>query len=125
MIIDFDLDKASREELRQAVVGLSLELEQALQEIARLEQKVEEWEKKKGKSATPFSTGERQATPKRPGRKPGEGLFARRPVPAAEAITETISVPLNETDCLCCGAPLERRVELATITDIPGRFTSP
>lgn len=119
MIIDFDLNKATREELRQAVVGLSWELEQALQEIARLEQKVAELEKPKGQSATPFSTGERKTTPKRPGRKAGQGPFARRQVPAAEAITETITVPLNETDCPCCGAPLETRVELATITDIP------
>lgn len=119
MKIAFDLDKATREELRQAVVGLAVELEQALQKIAQLEHNVKELEKKKGKSATPFSTGERKAKPKRPGRKPGEGAFERRQAPGVEALTETISVPLNETDCPCCGALLDRRVELATITDIP------
>jgi hypothetical protein len=115
MTTDFDLDKATREELRQAVVGLSLELEQALQENARLRQKVAELEKplkkQKGSSATPFSTGERKENPKRPGRKPGEGRFEHRQAPAEEAITETISVPLEETHCPCCGAVLETRVE--------------
>lgn len=121
-MIDFDLDKATREELRQAVVGLALELEQALEEIERLKQRIEELEKKKGKSATPFSKGERKRHPKRPGRKPGQGAFERRQAPPEEAITETIRVPLEMRYCPCCSAPLEKQIELATITDIPERI---
>ena len=55
MTPDFDVDKATREELRQAVVGLSLELEQALQKIARLEKRVAELEKQLKKPKGSFS----------------------------------------------------------------------
>ena len=44
---NFDLETATPEELRKAVVGLLVELEKALQEIADLKSKVKELEKKK------------------------------------------------------------------------------
>ena len=116
---DFALETATPEELRKAVAGLSVELEKALKEIARLKKRIEELEKKKGKSATPFSKGKRQAKPKRPGRKAGQGPFSRRTAPKPEEFTETIEVSLEETGCPCCGAQLTTHVELATTTDIP------
>lgn len=116
---DFDLETATPEELRQAVRGLSVELEKALEEIVQLKRQIQELEKKKGKSATPFSKGEREAKPKRPGRKAGQGQFTRRAAPSQEELTDTIDVSLKDEDCPCCGAELNVQVELATTTDIP------
>ena len=116
---DFDVETATPDELRKAVVGLSLELEKALEKIAQLEKKIKELEKKKGKSATPFSKGDREAKPKRPGRKAGQGQFTRRTAPSEEELTETIDVCVENAGCPCCGEQLHIEVELATTTDIP------
>lgn len=116
---DFDLETATPEELRKAVAGLSVELEKALEKIAQLEKKLKDLEKKKGRSATPFSKNERQTHPKRPGRKAGQGVFSRRTAPREEDLTETIEVALDDKGCPCCGAALTTQVEYATTTDIP------
>ncbi len=116
---DFDLETATPAALRKAVVGLSVELEKALEKIAQLEKKIKELEKKKGKSAAPFSKDDRQAKPKRPGRKAGQGRFTRRTAPSEEDLTDTIDVSLENAGCPCCGEQLHIQVELATTTDIP------
>jgi ribosomal protein S27AE len=116
---EFDLETATPEELRKAVAGLSIELEKALEKIAQLEQKLQELEKKKGTSAAPFSKGERQAKPKRPGRQAGQGPFTRRAAPTEEELSETLQVSLDDRSCPRCGAQLTTPREFATTTDIP------
>lgn len=95
------------------VATLEGQLAAALAEIDRL--------KRSGKrQATPFSTGQRQAKPKKPGRKPGQGNFTRRPAPPPESYTAEVSVPVAGEHCPACDGPLEPRgVETVTKTDLP------
>ncbi len=99
--------------LEQQVADLSEKLAAALAENERL--------KRSGKrQATPFSKGTRKAQPKKPGRKRGQGNFARRPPPPEEQVTAEIPVPLAETICPGCGGALIADApETVSITDIP------
>lgn len=73
------------------------------------------------RQAAPFSKGTRVAHPKRPGRKPGAGLFRHRAAPPPEAITEpVVEVPVAAPACPRCGGELvPQRVEDASVTDWP------
>ena len=73
------------------------------------------------RQAAPFSKGSRVSQPKRPGRKPGSGIFHYREAPLAEQITEPpVDVPVLLSACPACGGPLaEERVDCAYTTDIP------
>ena len=63
-----------------------------------------------GKRQTaPFSKGKRSSKPKRPGRKPGMGMFSYRKPPSAEEITEpVVEVPVSWDTCPGCGMDLWR-----------------
>jgi transposase len=100
--------------LSAQVADVTARLEAALAEIDRL--------KRSGKrQATPFSTGQRAAKPKKPGRKKGQGKFTRRPAPPPESYTREVPVPLTETACPDCGGQDLRPdgVETVTVTDLP------
>ena len=78
--------------------------------------------KRAGKrQAAPFSKGGRSSKPKRPGRKPGMGMFSYRKPPSAEEITEPdVEVPVSWDTCPGCGGVLEHEgVRLAYVTDLP------
>ena len=78
--------------------------------------------KRAGKrQAAPFSKGKRSSKPKRPGRKPGMGMFSYRKPPSAEEITEpVVDVPVSEDTCPGCGGSLADEGEsIAYVTDIP------
>ena len=77
--------------------------------------------KRAGKrQAAPFSKGGRSSKPKRPGRKPGMGMFSYRKPPSAEEITEpVVEVPVSWDTCPGCGGVLEHEgVRLAYVTDL-------
>lgn len=100
--------------LRQQVADLTEKLAAALAEIERL--------KRSGKrQATPFSTGQRTQKPQKPGRKPGQGSFTRRPAPPPESYTCEVPVPLTETTCPDCGGQelVPDGVETVTRTELP------
>ncbi len=104
-----DLDSLSRDEL----IRLVIELQRQIQE---LRQQLEELRRKQHGNAAPFSKGKRKANPKRPGRKPGQGEFSRRPQPAAAT---TVEVPVEQTRCPFCGGRLEEQEpEMASVSDI-------
>ena len=109
-----DLAELDREALIALVLKLGAEVESLRAEVEAL--------KRGGKrQAAPFSKGTRVEDPKRPGRKPGHGLFKRREAPAPEALSEPpIDVPVVEANCPKCGGELlPERVDEASITDLP------
>lgn len=75
------------------------------------------------RQAAPFSKETRVASPKRPGRNPGQGRFTNRPAPVVDAESEpAIAVPVSETACPQCGGELgEAEVEVVSMTDMPPR----
>jgi len=109
----------------QRIAELEVQLRERDQLIAALQEKVrqleEELEKTKraGKrQATPFAREKREAEPKRPGRKKGQGKFSHRRKPAPEEVRETKETPL---DCCpeCRGALSERKEHEQFVVDIP------
>ena len=61
----------------------------------------------------------RRTNPKRPGRKPGMGLFSYRRPPSPDEITEPpVDVPVTADTCPGCGGRLQHEVGLAYLTDI-------
>src|SRR5689334_4219933 len=93
-----------------------------LQQAAMIEQlraEIEQLKRGNARQAAPFSKGRPVKNPKKPGRKPGQGLFKRRESPAPEQLSEPpIDVPVAEGDCPDCGGELlPVRVEEASITD--------
>ena len=109
-----DLAELGRDEL------VALILKQATS-IAALQAKIEELTRSGKRQAAPFSKGQRVRDPKRPGRKPGQGMFRHREAPAPEQLSEPpIEVPVSEPACLACGGELAfDHVEEASITDLP------
>jgi transposase len=111
---EIDLAKLGRDEL------VALILEQAAA-IAALRAKVEELTRSGKRQAAPFSKGTRARAPRRPGRKPGQGMFKRREAPAPEQLSEPpVEVPVEQPACPACGGGLAfDHVEEASITDLP------
>lgn len=109
-----DLDSLSRNDL----IRLILDLQRQIEDLRR---KNEELRRKDKRNAAPFSKGERKKDPKRPGRKPGQGVFSRRSNPSADACSGApVDVPAEETVCPFCGGCLEQlEAEDASVTDLP------
>jgi transposase len=106
-----DLESFGREELIQVILDQHRLIEQLRTEIEQL--------KKRG-SAAPFSKGTRQANPKAPGRKPGQGYFRFRAAPEQARKEEPTSVPVVAACCPGCGGALgEPRQEIVSTIDIP------
>src|SRR4051812_11778976 len=103
--------------------ALKARVGQLLAENAALKAQLEQQTRDAKRSAAPFSKGQRQAQPKPPGRKPGQGRFTFRTLPTPGQWTAPpIEVRLPEPVCPCCGESLEgHRVEFAALTDIPPR----
>ncbi len=116
-----DLAKLGREELVALILKQATSLEQQAAAIAALQAKVEELTRSGKRQAAPFSRGTRARDPKRPGRKPGRGMFRHREAPAPEQLSEPpIEVPVEPPACPACGGELALdRVEEASVTDLP------
>ena len=116
-----DLAKLGREELVALILKQAAALEQQAARIAALQAKVEELTRSGKRQAAPFSKGTRVKDPKRPGRKPGQGIFKRREAPAPEQLSEPpVEVPVAEPACPACGGELAfDHGEEASITDLP------
>jgi len=112
---------AALEQQAAALEQQAAALEQQADLIADLQAKLDELTRSGKRSAAPFSKQTRAKNPKRPGRKPGQGLFKTRESPPAEQLSEPpIDVPVAETCCSGCGGELALdHVEDASITDLP------
>ena len=98
----------------QRIAELEQQLAQALATIRKLQQQVEllqaevEELKRAGKrQATPFARRHWVEHPKRPGRKAGQGKFARREKPSLKEVNETKTAKLPS--CPECGGQLRER----------------
>lgn len=103
---------------RDALIALILKQAAIIEELRA---EIEALKRSGRRQAAPFSKGTRAKNPKRPGRKPGRGVFRTREAPAPETLSEPpIDVPTTEAECPKCGGELdEGRVEEASIVDPP------
>lgn len=105
------LEELSREELIamiRDVVGQMTELKAENERLRRSQHR----------QAAPFSKGRPKADPKKPGRKPGQGLFRHRSAPS-QMPAETIAAEVPSC-CPDCGGPLgQESEEVATTIDLP------
>lgn len=118
--------RAANAELEAETARLGSENERLRAEAARLEARerelvaqVEELRRTAKRQAAPFSKGEPKASPRRPGRKPGEayGRKARRALP--DQVDEVVAVPLPEACPHCGGALVLERVASQYQEDLP------
>ena len=117
-----------RDELMTLVKGLQRQIAQLQGQNAqlaaaneRLSKQLAELQRAGKRQAAPFSKGRRSSKPKRPGRKPGMGLFSYRKPPSADEVTEpVVEVVVSVEVCPGCGGRLEDEgVGVAYVTDIP------
>ena len=107
--------------LKEQFAALQERLAELRRENDSLKAQLDEAHRRGHRQAAPFSKGQRQKHPKRPGRKPGQGRFAFRDPPDPSAANEPpVEVCLTELICPWCGQPLEEEgVESVSTTDIP------
>ena len=87
-------------------------------QLERLQAEVEALRRAGKRQATPFARRKWVDVPKKPGRKAGQGKFARREKPAAKDVKETKVAPLQI--CPECGGSLsEMREHEQYVADIP------
>ena len=89
--------------------------------IKELRKQLAEAKRAGKRQAAPFSKGARNGRPKRPGRKPGIGLFSYRKPPSPDEVTgPPVDVEVSGDSCPVCGGRLEHEgVGFAYVTDIP------
>jgi transposase len=97
-------------------------IEELQRRNAELEKRLDDKERASKRQAAPFAKGEPSATPKKPGRKPGNshGRHAHRPPPPPETINEILDAPLPEA-CPHCGGAIaaDNDVDQQFQTEIP------
>jgi transposase len=111
----------SRDELLRVIAEQQRQITELTAQGEALQAEVERLKREGQRQAAPFSKGTRVATPKKPGRKPGQGPFTHRRAPRPETLTEPpLAVPVLCPACPVCGGRLaaEGR-ELASLTDLP------
>jgi hypothetical protein len=95
-------------------------IEELRAEVKSLRAELDEVKRSGKRQATPFSKGKRKKNPKKPGRKPGQGLFRYREAPRAEQLSgPPQDVMLEQTLCSCGGLLEPDGIEMAYVTDLP------
>ena len=110
-----------RDELIALIKGLQEQVAGLKAANEELHKQLVESQRGGKRQAAPFSKGKRNINPKRPGRKPGMGLFSYRKGPSADEVTEpVVEVAVSGKVCPGCGGRLEDEgVGVAYVTDIP------
>jgi transposase len=123
-----DIASLSREDLLALVAELQHQVAVLQKQVAELATRNEalaaendQLKRSAKRQATPFSKGTRTREPRRPGRKPGEGIFSFRQAPRPEDITDPpVDVLVTRESCSQCGSKLkEERVDFAYVTELP------
>ena len=106
-------------ELLALVVRLQEQVGQLNAANEELRKEITELKRSGKRQAAPFAKGTRRTNPKRPGRKPGMGLFSYRRPPSPDEITEPpVDVPVTADTCPGCGGRLQHEgVGLAYLTN--------
>jgi len=105
-------------ELEEQLARALVMIERQQREMERLRARVEEMERAGKRQATPFARRKLVEKPKRPGRKAGQGKFARRARPTIKQVHETKTARLS--GCPECGGKLgEIHKHEQFVTDIP------
>jgi len=106
------------EQLSQALATIQ-KLQKLEKEVERLQARVEELERAGKRQAAPFARRKWVERPRRPGRKRGQGKFARRELPKVQQVHET-KVAKLQGGCPECGGRLrEIHKHEQYVTDIP------
>lgn len=121
MTLSENLAILSREALLALVVAQQHQIAELTARVEALHAEIERLPRDAKRQAAPFAKGKRVTQPKRPGRKPGAGLFRYREVPLAAQLTEPpVDVPVTLETCPDCGGSLtEECVDFAYTTDLP------
>lgn len=111
----------SRDDLVKLVLEQQHQIAELRAKVAALQAAVERLKRESQRPAAPFSKGTRVAAPKKPGRKPGTGLFRYRAAPERATLPVTpIEVPVTLSACPACGGRLVAAgVEVASTTELP------
>ena len=81
MVVPEDISSLSRENLLTVVAELQRQLAEARATIEALRAEIAQLKRSTKRQAAPFSKGIHVSKPKRPGRKPGTGIFSYRKAP--------------------------------------------
>ena len=116
-----DFPSSERDELMGLVTQLQGQVAQLKAANEELQRQLAELKRAGKRQAAPFSKGRRSSNPKRPGRKPGTGLFSYRKPPSPDEVTEpVVEVSVSVEVCPGCGGRLEDEgMGVAYVTDIP------
>lgn len=86
--------------------------------IAELRKQIEQLRRKAIPQPSPFSRNKPKPNPKPPGRKPGQGLFTRRPAPPEQPTDWNVQATVPQ-QCPDCGGDLDLvQVDQATVADL-------
>ena len=115
------MSPSERDEIIALVTRLQEQNAELMAANEELRRQLAESHRSGRRQAAPFSKGKRSSKPKRPGRKPGMGLFSYRKPPSAEEVTgPVVEVSVSEATCPGCGGSLVDEGEsIAYVTDIP------
>jgi transposase len=116
-----NLPSLSRVDLLAMIAALQHQVAVLTAVNAELCAEIERLKRDTKRQAAPFSKGTRSAKPRRPGRKPGKGMFRYRQPPLPHQLSgPPIDVPVAFTACPGCGGPLAPdRVDVVSTTDLP------
>ncbi|HJY84316.1 MAG TPA: IS66 family transposase, partial [Candidatus Binatia bacterium] len=121
MSLPAPLTALSRDDLVKLVLGQQDQIAELMAKVEALQAEVERLKREGQRQAAPFSKGTRVAAPKKPGRKPGKGLFRYRATPEEATLPGfPIEVQVTLSACPTCGGQLVAAgAEVASTTDLP------
>jgi transposase len=121
MSLSPSLAALSRDDLVKLVLEQQHQIAELTAKVEALQAEVERLKREGQRQAAPFSKGTGVVAPRKPGRKPGKGLFRYRVAPERAPLSgASIEVPVTLSACPACGGRLVAdKAEWASTTDLP------